>query len=259
MSVLVQHLAALLIEIASRRPDTKMTFFVSDVPDLFQNNYNLKISFALAEETCALLQKVGGTIKLESPLTSDVYRLDASAALYYFNDDNAPSSENRVDWEIGIDQARQNFPIIHTYGNSNQEWIERVVAALASRDLTSPASPLEIDEEAAAFAPASDRIVRIDHNAPEIEQLRAGLGDLEELVRSDNSDRIADPEDKRRFVEHLGAAKRLLMLDKVSAKALNALLVTVLGYLALKFADGVIGELASQLLTLLASQFGIVP
>jgi hypothetical protein len=259
MSVLVEHLAALLIEIASRRPDSKMTFFASDVPDLFLTNYNLKISFALAEETCVMLQRIGGTTKLESPLTSDVYRLDASGALYYFSDDNAPSGESQFDWQMAVDEVRQKFPIIHTYGNSNQEWVDRVVAALALRDLLAPASPLEIEEEAAAFAPASDRIVRIDHNAPEIVELREELGELEELVRSDNSDRIRDPEDKRRFVEHLGAAKRLLMLDKVSTKALKGLLVTVLAYLALKFADGAIGELASQLLALLGRQFGIVP
>jgi hypothetical protein len=107
------------------------------------------------------------------------------------------------------------------------------------------------------LAPASDRIVTLDHNNPDIAKIRDSLDEVSEELRKDNSEAIANPDEKNRFIAQLKAASELLKLNRLSVRSLSALILPVLYYLADKFAEGAIGALASELLKLIALQFGI--
>lgn len=99
-----------------------------------------------------------------------------------------------------------------------------------------------------AGVPASDRYVRLDHNSPAYTQTVAALEAVVEAVRRDNEYGSADPDDRDQRIAELEAGKRLLQEVRVRVDAAHALFVGTLGYLAVKFADAAIGNMANEAL-----------
>ena len=91
-------------------------------------------------------------------------------------------------------------------------------------------------------APASDRIVPLDHNS-------AGYKDattkLEEVISATEADRTNDFEEKEQILAELNAGKTLLKSASVRASAIAAVLGSALLFLAKLFAEKAIGEMAS--------------
>ena len=100
-------------------------------------------------------------------------------------------------------------------------------------------------ERLTAQAPASDRIVGLDHNGPEYVEAVAALEALIVVVRESNSYRDADEADQERRLAELEAGKVLLKSRWVSKAAVKGALWGTLVYLASKFADAPIGETAT--------------
>jgi hypothetical protein len=67
-------------------------------------------------------------------------------------------------------------------------------------------------------APASDRVVRLDHNSPDYEKAVVEFEKLEEAVRG--SDDYDDEEDKQQQVVEIGAARKLSALSQDQAEPL---------------------------------------
>jgi hypothetical protein len=256
MSLLADHIAALIIEIANTEQNRRFSFFMTDLPSLLKERYLIAVPESLAEVACDRLEKLGGCEKLYSPLTGDMYQIDASAALYFFGSDAGPSQDTSTEYDRRHDRINDEFKIIKTYYSGGLDWVERVVKSLVARNLFEDESSIS-DDPTSEFAPASDRIVMIDHNSREIEDVRNKLDDLSELIRHDNSNLIANSEDKRRFIEQFAAARDLLKLPRVSTKAIGGLVLTALTYLTVKFADQAIGQIAEILINLLKTQLGI--
>lgn len=100
-------------------------------------------------------------------------------------------------------------------------------------------------ESRTAQAPASDRVVGLDHNRPEYVEAVATLDALIVVVRESNSYREADEVDQERRLTELEAGKTLLKSRWVSKDTVKATLYGTLAYLACKFADALIGEAAA--------------
>jgi cell division protein ZapA (FtsZ GTPase activity inhibitor) len=101
------------------------------------------------------------------------------------------------------------------------------------------------------FAPASDRIVGLDHNAPDYLAAITTLERLIEVVRENNRYREAEPEDQDQRLGELEAGRRLLGSNWISVSTLQAALFGTLTYLAAKFVDAPIGEAATAAWTAL--------
>jgi DNA-binding MarR family transcriptional regulator len=67
-------------------------------------------------------------------------------------------------------------------------------------------NPVEPQEEVPAVAPASDRLVRIDHNQPGYQEILTGLSEVRDAVRGAND---LGEEERDRLVASLGAAESL--------------------------------------------------
>jgi hypothetical protein len=95
------------------------------------------------------------------------------------------------------------------------------------------------------LAPASDRVVRLDHNQHSYEETLTKIDHLIDIVRESNSYREADGADQERRIAELEAGRRVLGSRWVSVSTLKAGLIGTLTYLASKFADAPIGEAAT--------------
>ena len=94
-------------------------------------------------------------------------------------------------------------------------------------------------------APASDRVVGLDHNRPEYVEAVATLDTLIVVVRDSNSYREADEADQERRLAELEAGKTLLKSRWVSKDTVKAAVWGTLAYLVSKFADAPIAEAAT--------------
>jgi len=103
-------------------------------------------------------------------------------------------------------------------------------------------------------APASDRIVKLDHNSTQHSETLASITKLIDLVEQDRSN---DFEDKEQRVAELSATKTLLKADRVNISTFQALAYSALGYLASKFVDAPIGEAAQATWTAIKGLLGI--
>jgi hypothetical protein len=75
-------------------------------------------------------------------------------------------------------------------------------------------------ETSEAEVPASDRVVRLDHNSPKYIGAKEALETLERLLQETND--YPDPEDKEQKIAEISAARRLLQAVRVRVKAILA-------------------------------------
>jgi hypothetical protein len=94
-------------------------------------------------------------------------------------------------------------------------------------------------------APASDRIVTIDHNQPNYAETIEALEHLIEVINENNRYRENDEADQERRVSELEAGRRLLDSRWISVATVRVALWGTLTYLASKFVNAPIGEAAS--------------
>lgn len=115
--------------------------------------------------------------------------------------------------------------------------------------LNDPSSFLANHHEAARrdedwIIPASDRVVTLNHNSQEYRSAIVNLTDLREALNADNVYRAHNLEDHERRIADVEAAISLLQGQRVRAGAIRAVAYGTLIYLAEKFAEAPIGELA---------------
>ena len=254
MSVLADHIAALIVHRATMESTGNWGTFQADIAEDLVSRYSLDVPIQLIEDACKRIRDFGGCTILPNPLAGDMYLINVQGAFRFFDPDNGPNAESSMEFDTHWQKMNAAYPAMRAYYHGREAWISRAVDALRKRDLFSDESNIESILDG---IPASDRIVAIDHNSAELVDAVNALDKLEEAVRADNSEKIPIASEKRRFVEQLAAAKKLLKLETISTRALSALVLPVLTYLSLKFADEAIGTLASELLKLFASLFGI--
>lgn len=103
--------------------------------------------------------------------------------------------------------------------------------------------------------PASDRVVRLDHNLATYRNVIDALTEIRKAVAETND--YPNAEDKEQRIAELDASKVILGAKRVSLGALRALTIRCLQYLADKFAESVIATLVSAAIVALVALFGI--
>jgi hypothetical protein len=105
--------------------------------------------------------------------------------------------------------------------------------------------------------PASDRIVRLDHNSARYKDAMDALEALERVLKEAND--YPDAEDKDQKIAEVSAARRLFQSVRVRVGAVVSLLGTGLVYLATKFATTGIGEAAKYAWDQIGHLIGTMP
>lgn len=106
-------------------------------------------------------------------------------------------------------------------------------------------------------APASDRIVRLDHNSAAYLDADAKLSEAVQAVRSNNEYAATDPEDYEQRIAELESGQRLIRAVRVRVEAVLTVLMKPLKWLLEKLGEGLIGSLIGKAITAIAALFGI--
>jgi tRNA threonylcarbamoyladenosine modification (KEOPS) complex Pcc1 subunit len=109
-------------------------------------------------------------------------------------------------------------------------------------------TPLPADE-----IPASDRIVRLDHNQPAYAET---IGAIETTTNALLGDNVVSPEDRDRIKFELDSGIILLKAQSVRISAIEAVLTKALRWLSLNFAGAALGIAAERALMAVLSLIG---
>jgi hypothetical protein len=132
----------------------------------------------------------------------------------------------------------------HLLGSSNSTGAKDLVAQVFSpmaRDLRRRLED-ELVDRPEQSVPASDRIVRLDHNSAAYAEAIEALARLEYALTTTNE--YEDTEERDQLVAEVSAGKRLLQAVRARVSAVAEVLGKGLRYLAKKFVDSGIGKAA---------------
>jgi hypothetical protein len=118
-----------------------------------------------------------------------------------------------------------------------EEQLDEFNSFLRNEHLTRP-------EDQRPLVPGSDRFIGLDHNSVEYAEVIESGNRLIEAVRANNNYSEENHEDKEQRLAELEAGYRLLAATRVNPSSVKSVLIGVFSYLAAKFADEPIGELA---------------
>jgi hypothetical protein len=113
-----------------------------------------------------------------------------------------------------------------------------------------------LQNSAASAAPASDRIVTLDHNSRDYKETIDKIDKVVHEIESTNDIGDIPPDEFEARKTELSAGRRLLDATKVRLAAIRDGLYSILTWFASKFADKSAGELASAATKALARLFG---
>ncbi len=105
--------------------------------------------------------------------------------------------------------------------------------------------------------PASDRVVSLNHNSPQHVTVVEKLEELKDSIEANNEYRVADIEDHERRLADVESTLKLLEARRVRVGTIQATAYGTLVYLAEKFSEGPIGELAKVAWELLKAYIGL--
>jgi hypothetical protein len=113
------------------------------------------------------------------------------------------------------------------------------------------------DDTATEAVPASDRVVRLDHNSAAYLDADQKLSEVVQAIGSNNEYAATDPEDFEQRIAELESGQRLLKAVRVRVNAITETLIKPLKWLLVKFGESLIGALITIAITALAALFGI--
>jgi hypothetical protein len=118
---------------------------------------------------------------------------------------------------------------------------------------------LVAEQQLVGTVPASDRLVRLDHNAPEVKRIVDDAQSLEtQLLKSNDFGSLTDDEVKAAAVE-VRSIREAFLGDFIRSSNTYQRAKSTLEWIGSKAAEAVIGAAALGLLALIASFFGIAP
>lgn len=148
-----------------------------------------------------------------------------------------------------------NFAINYTYEKGGVTQSVRRLLDQVFTPTTKELRRILVQEGNAAdsqSAPASDRVVRLDHNSARYKEITEALEVFEKAIRESN-EAYDDPELREQHLAEVSAARRLLEPVRVRIGAVVALVGGAASYIAMKFIDTGIGKVAGALLDKLHS------
>lgn len=113
------------------------------------------------------------------------------------------------------------------------------------------------ESESTIFAPASDRIVTLEHNSEQHREIVGAVDAVIEAVKGDNEYGNSYPEEKDVTMAALAAGRKLLDSAKIRVVAIKASLLPVLKFLAETFAKETVKGLATKAIAVLLKLIGM--
>lgn len=124
----------------------------------------------------------------------------------------------------------------------------------AARDLRKYLARYTDDSNSERNIPASDRVVKIDHNSSGYEEALLSLDSVEMALQAVND---IDPVEKEQRVAEIKAGRSLLQATQARAESIISVLYKSLKYITKKFTDHYLGAAAAGALTLIGRLTGL--
>lgn len=167
--------------------------------------------------------------------------------------EHAVSTDQRLRGR-GFPEKVQAYNATGVHSNANAE-IERL--RVAHSLLIPKAHFVESEEWSSGMAPASNRVVSLDHNSATYLEADAKLTEAIAALRANNAYKASNPEDYEQRLAEIEGGQRLLKAPQTRLDAVIAVLVRSLQWLAVKLADTVAGKVIEKALTALAALLGL--
>jgi hypothetical protein len=161
--------------------------------------------------------------------------LDDSIGLSRAEDANLPYLE-----------AYNRFPVLRKYSQFGEEWLNRALEGIRAQ------SSLET-----AAIPASDRVVRIDHNDPQAVQIRESAEQLKQRILRGNDLGNISPEQAEAVSREIEELQNSFAGGVIRPQAVADRAKKTLRWVGEKAAGTLVGKGALALLTLLLSFLGL--
>jgi hypothetical protein len=123
----------------------------------------------------------------------------------------------------------------------------------------------EIDEQSgasgvseSATVPASDRIVKIDHNSAQYMEIIGKLAQISDAAKKSNSLSIENADERDQRLAEITAGKILLEAPRTNAEKVKSLLIDGLKWIGEKIADNVVSVIVTGLIGLVLALLGFV-
>lgn len=107
----------------------------------------------------------------------------------------------------------------------------------------------------AAGIPASDRVVTLDHNSSQFDEVAAALEKAESALQQQNS---GDPDEKEQRLAELSAGRRLLQASRIRVGVFASLVISALIWVATVFAETAAGQVAEYAIALIKPLLGLL-
>lgn len=140
------------------------------------------------------------------------------------------------------------------YDDAVRDLIQQIFLPLTD-DLKRHLSRLGRSPAPQPVAPASDRIVPLNHNSSQIGDALTAVTNVKTALEATND--YEDHDDKEQQIAELTAGESLLKAAKARVAAIKIVLIHCLKYIGEKFADHAIGALVTLAITALLAVFGI--
>jgi hypothetical protein len=251
------YLEAVIVEFALRRVQgDRASLPVYMTARTFENAFGLKTAQLVGDDD---LEKA-----LESLVSNGILeRHDDGVADPYYSFDDKQFSEVL---ELQTDPSTILFKIQQL----GEDWLKSafkerdraIRSTTGGLDAVLIAHDLDVEQGISDAAiqqviPASDRIVSIDHNKREYQEVRKRLDELIISVEEDNSTEGFSNEDKEQHLAELRAGRELLQATKVSVSNAVNTFKPALTWVGAAFAGGLIGSMANSVWGLIAKLLGI--
>ena len=244
---LAEHIAALLLHHSRGDKDGHQKAIFRDVfVDELSRVYDIECPNGLIDDALEILNEFQSIEVLRSPLTGDLLEVRFDPAHYYFSNSSSADVE---DWgyEARCKELREKYPVIRTYFQGGQQWVDRVTAVLADLDIASIFYGSD-GQSINLTVPASDRIVKLtDNQISEIDDLANDLSQNLSMTNAIDGDKDL----KDRFLGQIAASRELIRAGSVRAYLVYETLARMLLSLIDKYKDHVIGEVSRKLLDLI--------
>jgi hypothetical protein len=114
-----------------------------------------------------------------------------------------------------------------------------------------------IEIESFIAVPASDRIVKINHNSTEYKKIVDGLSEVSEAARTSNSLSLENVDEKDQHIAEIEAGKKLMEAPQADARLVDRLVIPALKWILAKAAETVLNNIVTALIALIVLFFGL--
>ena len=250
MSQLAQYLAAILLDTAKPSSDESFGGSVQTIRNRVCQLVGYSIQPEDISDALEILAQFGAADSDYSPLTGGFWHISYDNFRYYFIDRSMDPAD---DVEIFQETKKKctEYPILNAYARRGSRYVADAIHHLKNgRDLDWDELRASEKSEAPQI-PASNRIVKLDHNqAKEIDDASSAV--IEEVEKSNFID--DDLHLRDRIIGQIKAGRELVRALSLNAYLLYATVVNSLSFLIEKYAGQAIGLTAKKLLDLLIEQ-----